>query len=59
MKFNLPDYRPNKWFSRVADKLKKVSRIKRQSKGYAFSQTYGQTNLLKKYDSTLRKPTGL
>lgn len=58
-KFNIPDYRPrSEWFKKAVHKIRQIQRIK-MTRGFAFSQNEsGQAGLVRKYDSTLRKPKG-
>ncbi|KAJ3021203.1 UNVERIFIED_CONTAM: hypothetical protein HDU68_009759, partial [Siphonaria sp. JEL0065] len=58
--FNIQDYRPRMdWFKKAVYKVRQIQRLKR-SRGFAFSQTEtGQANLIRNYDTTLRKPSGL
>ncbi|KAJ3339680.1 hypothetical protein HDU93_007906 [Gonapodya sp. JEL0774] len=58
-KYNIPDYRPRmEWFRKAVHKVRMIQRMKR-NRGYAFSQNEtGTANLVRKYDTTLRKPRG-
>jgi phospholipid-transporting ATPase len=58
-KFNIPDYRPRQeWFKKAVQKVRQIQRIK-QSRGYAFSQNEsGQSDLIRSYDTTKKKPKG-
>jgi phospholipid-transporting ATPase len=59
-KYNIPDYRPHQeWFKKAVEKIKKVHNPKRYSLGFAFSQTDRQDELIRRYDTTKRKPKGL
>ncbi|KAJ3408052.1 hypothetical protein HDU80_007046 [Chytriomyces hyalinus] len=55
--YNIPDYRPRmEWFKKAVYKVRQIQRLKR-SRGFAFSQTEtGQANLIRNYDTTIRKP---
>ncbi|KAI8613701.1 hypothetical protein BC830DRAFT_1170031 [Chytriomyces sp. MP71] len=55
--YNIPDYRPRmEWFKKAVYKVRQIQRLKR-SRGFAFSQTEsGQANLIRNYDTTVRKP---
>lgn len=61
-KYNLQDSRPRmSQFQKAIRKVRAVQRIRRQ-RGYAFSQTEGegeQVNLIRKYDTTQNRPSGL
>ena len=57
-KFNVPDYRPAQAFKKAVEKIRNVGVMKRHSLGYAFSQSEGQTELIRKYDTTKAKPSG-
>ncbi|ORY37234.1 phospholipid-translocating P-type ATPase [Rhizoclosmatium globosum] len=58
--FNIQDYRPRMdWFKKAVYKARQIQRLKR-SRGFAFSQTEtGQANLIRNYDTTIKKPSGL
>lgn len=60
-KYNLQDSRPRmSQFQKAIRKVRAVQRIRRQ-RGYAFSQTEGdgeQANLIRIYDTSLKKPSG-
>ncbi|OMH81722.1 putative phospholipid-transporting ATPase DRS2 [Zancudomyces culisetae] len=59
-KFNIPDYRPRmERFRKAVHKARTLQRLKR-NRGYAFSQTEtGQAKIIRSYDTTKRKPTGV
>ncbi|KAI9197490.1 uncharacterized protein BJ171DRAFT_221525 [Polychytrium aggregatum] len=59
-KFNVPDYRPRQeWFRKAVHKVRQIQRLQR-TRGFAFSQNEsGQANLIRVYDTTRRKPTGM
>lgn len=61
-KYNLQDSRPRmSQFQKAIRKVRAVQRIRRQ-RGYAFSQTEGegeQVNLIRMYDTTQKRPSGL
>lgn len=61
-KYNLQDSRPRmSQFQKAIRKVRAVQRIRRQ-RGYAFSQTEGegeQVNLIRMYDTTKNRPSGL
>ncbi|KAJ3004607.1 hypothetical protein HKX48_001136 [Thoreauomyces humboldtii] len=58
-KYNIPDYRPRmEWFRKAVHKVRMIQRLK-LTRGFAFSQNEsGQANLIRKYDTTQRKPQG-
>lgn len=57
-RYNIPDYRPRQeWFKKVVFKVRQIQRLKR-SKGFAFSQSDGQADLIRQYDTTKAKPKG-
>eukprot|EP00842_Homolaphlyctis_polyrhiza_P002796 jgi/Hompol1/3517/HPOL_006581-RA len=58
-KYNIPDYRPRmERFRKAVHKVRAIQRVKR-AKGFAFSQNeQGQANLIRQYDTTIRKPLG-
>ena len=58
-KFNIPDYRPRQeWFRKAVTKVRAIQRYK-NSRGFAFSQNEsGQSDLIRIYDTTRRKPKG-
>ena len=60
-KYNIPDYRPRQeWFKKAVTKVRAIQRLKK-SRGFAFSQNEtqgGQSNLIRIYDTTRRKPKG-
>lgn len=58
-KYNIPDYRPHaERFKKAVVRVRMLQRL-RQSRGFAFSQNEsGQANLIRKYDTTQRKPSG-
>jgi phospholipid-transporting ATPase len=58
--FNLPDYRPRmEQFQKAIKKVRAVQRMRR-NRGYAFSQTEEkQESIIRMYDTTVQKRTGL
>ncbi|KAJ1516593.1 hypothetical protein HMI54_011154 [Coelomomyces lativittatus] len=58
-KYNLPDYRPRmERFRQAVHKVRIMQRMKR-NRGFAFAQgDSGQADLIRVYDTTLRKPKG-
>ncbi|KAJ3272622.1 hypothetical protein HDV01_005369 [Terramyces sp. JEL0728] len=53
-KCNIPDYRPRtRWFNQFVLKYHRASHS-----SYSFSQSEGQEKLIRRYDSTKRKPLG-
>lgn len=59
-KYSIPDYRPHAdRFRKAVHKVRLIQRIRR-TRGFAFSQSdSGQANLIRKYDTTQKKPTGM
>ncbi|PVU87015.1 hypothetical protein BB560_006568 [Smittium megazygosporum] len=59
-KYNIPDYRPRmERFRKAVHKARALQRI-RKNRGYAFSQTEtDQAKLIRSYDTTVAKPSGL
>ncbi|KAK0567605.1 aminophospholipid translocase [Tilletia horrida] len=59
-KYNLQDYRPRMdQFQKAIRKVRAVQRMRR-TRGFAFSQTEGeQAFLVRQYDTTVARPTGL
>lgn len=59
-KYNLQDYRPRMdQFQKAIRKVRAVQRMRR-TRGFAFSQTEGeQARLIRQYDTTIRRPSGL
>ncbi len=59
-KFIIDDYSLDQsWFTKSVNKVKMINRM-RKTRGFAFSQSEGgQANLIRVYDTTKRKPTGL
>ncbi|EPQ26729.1 uncharacterized protein PFL1_05708 [Pseudozyma flocculosa PF-1] len=57
-KYNLQDYRPRMdQFQKAIRKVRAVQRMRR-TRGFAFSQTEGSADLIRKYDTTLAKASG-
>ncbi|KAJ3324656.1 hypothetical protein HDV06_006549 [Boothiomyces sp. JEL0866] len=58
-KLNIADHRPRReWLRKAVHKVRMNQRMK-QTRGYAFSQNEGgQEDLIRLYDTTLRKPRG-
>jgi phospholipid-transporting ATPase len=59
-KFNVPDYRPNAdRFDKAVRKVRNIQNL-RKNRGYAFSQNEGgQAKLIRQYDTTVEKPSGM
>jgi phospholipid-transporting ATPase len=59
-KYNIPDYRPHaERFKKAVHKVRLMQRMRR-TRGFAFSQgDTGQADLIRLYDTTLMKPSGL
>ncbi|KNE72591.1 phospholipid-translocating P-type ATPase, flippase [Allomyces macrogynus ATCC 38327] len=58
-KFNLPDYRPRMERFRLAVHKARVAQRLKRARGFAFSQNEsGQADLIRVYDTTVRKPKG-
>ncbi|CAG8604638.1 2225_t:CDS:10 [Paraglomus occultum] len=60
-KYNIPDYRPRmEQFQKAIRKVRAVQRLRR-NRGFAFSQNESgqETRIIRAYDTTLKKPTGL
>lgn len=59
-KYDIPDYRPRMdRFKKAMQKVRLIQRIKR-NRGFAFSQgDTGQAQLIRKYDTTKEKPSGI
>eukprot|EP00158_Paraphelidium_tribonemae_P009548 Partr_v1_DN28896_c2_g1_i2_m34255 putative phospholipid-transporting ATPase len=59
-KYAIPDYRPHaEKFLKAVNRVRMMQRL-RKNRGYAFSQNEeGQADLIRQYDSTQRKPTGM
>ncbi|CAG8502478.1 453_t:CDS:10 [Ambispora gerdemannii] len=60
-KFNIPDYRPGmEQFQKAIRKVRAVQRLRR-TRGFAFSQNESgqESKVIRAYDTTLQKPTGL
>ncbi len=59
-KYNMQDRRPRMAeFQRSIRKVRATQRMRRATKGFAFSQTEGQTRLIRQYDTTVQRPSGL
>lgn len=57
-KYNLQDYRPRMdQFQKAIRKVRAVQRMRR-TRGFAFSQTEGSADLIRKYDTTIAKASG-
>ncbi|KAI8985235.1 hypothetical protein BDB01DRAFT_843042 [Pilobolus umbonatus] len=58
--YNLPDYRPRmSRFRQAVNKVRRIQRLKR-NRGYAFAQSdTDQMKVIRAYDTTLEKPSGL
>jgi len=59
-KYIIDDYSINQsWYQKAVGKVNMINRM-RKSRGFAFSQNEsGQANLIRVYDTTKKKPTGL
>lgn len=59
-KFQIPDYRPHaERFKKAIHKVRMMQRMRR-NRGFAFSQgDSGQAELIRHYDTTVKKPSGL
>lgn len=57
-KFNIQDNRPRtEFFKKAVHRVRQIQRMKR-NRGFAFAQTEGQEQIIRKYDTTLAKPKG-